>query len=181
MGNYEGNKGELLIKEAVYRIDTNSGQLALVIDELKKPNGLCFSPDYKRLYVVDTGAPGGVTVWDLVDGKKLQNKRPFVSMSLKTDKGVLLGGTDGVRADIDGNIWASAGWGGEGRGLQLKEQVRESWLRGCAVAELRGHTRLATPQPRNLATTHHAAPTPSSRQESTDWRRAASGSGPRSR
>jgi gluconolactonase len=114
MGNYEGNKGELLIKEAVYRIDTKTGQLALLIDELKKPNGLCFSPDYKRLYVVDTGAPGGVTVWDLVDGKKLQNKRPFVSMSLKTDKGVLLGGTDGVRADIDGNIWASAGWGGEG-------------------------------------------------------------------
>jgi gluconolactonase len=35
-------------------------------------------------------------------------------MSLKTDKGVLLGGTDGVRADIDGNIWASAGWAGEG-------------------------------------------------------------------
>ena len=114
MGNYEGNKGELLIKEAVYRIDTKTGQLALVIDELKKPNGLCFSHDYKRLYVVDTGAPGGITVWDLVDGKKLQNKRPFISMSLKTDKGVLLGGTDGVRADTDGNIWASAGWGGEG-------------------------------------------------------------------
>ena len=35
-------------------------------------------------------------------------------MSLKTDKGVLLGGTDGVRADVDGNIWASAGWGGDG-------------------------------------------------------------------
>lgn len=114
MGNYEGNKGELLIKEAVYRIDTKTGQLALVIDELKKPNGLCFSNDYKRLYVVDTGAPGGITVWDLVDGKKLQNKRPFISMSLKTDKGVLLGGTDGVRADTDGNIWASAGWAGEG-------------------------------------------------------------------
>jgi len=114
MGNYEGNKGELLIKEAVYRIDTKTGQLALVIDELKKPNGLCFSHDYKRLYVVDTGAPGGITVWDLVDGKKLQNKRPFISMSLKTDKGILLGGTDGVRADTDGNIWASAGWAGEG-------------------------------------------------------------------
>jgi gluconolactonase len=114
MGNYEGNKGELLIKEAVYRIDTKTGQLEMVIDELKKPNGLCFSPDYKRLYVVDTGAPGGVTLWDVIDGRKLQNKRPFVTMSLKTDKGVLVGGTDGVRADIDGNIWASAGWGGEG-------------------------------------------------------------------
>ena len=114
MSNYEGNKGELLIKEAVYRIDTKTAQLEMVIDELKKPNGLCFSHDYKRLYVVDTGAPGGITVWDVVDGKNLQNKRPFISMSLKTDKGVLLGGTDGVRADVDGNIWASAGWAGEG-------------------------------------------------------------------
>ena len=35
-------------------------------------------------------------------------------MQLKTKDGVLNGGTDGVRADVDGNIWASAGWAGEG-------------------------------------------------------------------
>ena len=63
---------------------------------------------------IDTGRPGGITMWDLVDGKKIQNKRPFASMSLKTAKGELNGGTDGVRADVDGNIWASAGWAGEG-------------------------------------------------------------------
>jgi len=114
MGNYEGNKGELLIKEAVYRIDTKTGNLDLVISELKKPNGLCFSPDYKKLYVVDTGSPGSVTVWDVVDGKKLINARPFASMNLKTKDRELTGGTDGLRADVDGNIWASAGWGGEG-------------------------------------------------------------------
>jgi sugar lactone lactonase YvrE len=55
MMNYEGNKGELLIKEAVYRIDPQSGKLTLVTDELHKPNGLCFSPDYKKLYIADTG------------------------------------------------------------------------------------------------------------------------------
>src|SRR3984893_13050047 len=114
MANYEGNKGELLIKEAVYRIDAKTAKLDLVTDELKKPNGICFSPDYKRLYVVDTGRPGSITVWDVIDGKKLQNARQFALMSLKTKDRELLGGTDGLRADVDGNIWASAGWGGEG-------------------------------------------------------------------
>ena len=55
MMNYEGNKGELQIKEAVYRIDPKSGKMDLVTDELEKPNGLCFSPDYKKLYIADTG------------------------------------------------------------------------------------------------------------------------------
>ena len=114
MSNYEGNKGDLLIKEAVYRLDPKTAKLDLVIDELKKPNGLCFSPDYKKLYVVDTGAPGSITMWDVLDGKKLQNARPFASMRLKTKDRELLGGTDGLRADLDGNIWASAGWGGDG-------------------------------------------------------------------
>ena len=45
MMNYEGNKGELEIKEAVYRIDAKSGKMDLVTDEIFKPNGLCFSPD----------------------------------------------------------------------------------------------------------------------------------------
>jgi gluconolactonase len=114
MVNYEGNKGELLIKEAVYRLDGKTAKLDLVIDELKKPNGICFSPDYKKLYVVDTGRPGSITVWDVIDGTKLQNARQFALMSLKTKDRELVGGTDGLRADVDGNIWASAGWGGEG-------------------------------------------------------------------
>ena len=43
--NYEGNKGDLLIKEAVYRIDVKTGKVEMVADELKKPNGVCFSHD----------------------------------------------------------------------------------------------------------------------------------------
>lgn len=114
MANYEGNKGELLIKEAVYRLDAKTGKLDLVADELNKPNGLCFSPDYKKLYVVDTGRPGTITAWDVIDGKKLQGARVFASMSLKVKDRELLGGTDGLRADVDGNIWATAGWAGDG-------------------------------------------------------------------
>jgi len=115
MSNYEGNQGELLLKEAVYRLDTKTGKLDLVTDELKKPNGLCFSKDYKKLYVVDSGVrPGSITSWDVIDGTRLQNTKVFALMHLKTQNGELVGGTDGVRVDVDGNIWASAGWAGDG-------------------------------------------------------------------
>jgi gluconolactonase len=121
MMNYEGNKGELVIKEAVYRIDAKSGKMDMVTDEINKPNGLCFSHDYKVLYIADTGAPRtgppprNIKVWDVVDGTKLANGREFVSMKMTVlGRGELSGGADGIRADVDGNIWASAGWAGEG-------------------------------------------------------------------
>lgn len=113
MMDYEGNKGELHLKEAVYRIDP-SGKVAKVTDALTKPNGLCFSPDYKKLYVVDTGAPKNTLVFEVRDGTQLDAGRVFA-----THKGLLAdkdgkGGSDGVRCDIDGNVWASAGWVGDG-------------------------------------------------------------------
>ena len=54
-GNYEGFKAEQEIKEAVYRVDPKTGQIDKVTDEVGQPNGICFSPDYKKLYVADTG------------------------------------------------------------------------------------------------------------------------------
>ncbi len=57
MMNYEGNKGALELKEAVYRVDAATGKIEKVTGGLAKPNGLCFSPDYKKLYIADTGAP----------------------------------------------------------------------------------------------------------------------------
>ncbi len=48
----------------------------IVTDEILKPNGLCFSPDYRKLYVSDTGtneqgeSPKHIKVWDVVDGQK---------------------------------------------------------------------------------------------------------------
>jgi gluconolactonase len=114
--NYEGNKGELHLKEAVYRIDPKTAKMDVVTDEIFKPNGLCFSPDYRKLYVADTGsshyekAPRNIKVWDVVDGRKLVKGREFVSMEMDGKAGL----ADGIRADIDGNIWASAGWVGAG-------------------------------------------------------------------
>jgi gluconolactonase len=111
MMNYEGNKGALQIKEAVYRIDPKTATVELVTDDLHKPNGLCFSPDYKKLYVADTGgpAPKGIQVYD-VSGVKLGGSRRFCSMEMDGKQG----GSDGIRADVDGNIWSSAGWAGAG-------------------------------------------------------------------
>lgn len=114
--NYEGNKGKLEIKEAVYRIDAKTGKIEKLTDEIFKPNGLCFSPDYKKLYVADTGAshyeeaPKNIKVWDVVDGVKLGKGKEFTSMELNGKAGF----ADGIRADVDGNVWASAGWVGDG-------------------------------------------------------------------
>jgi gluconolactonase len=116
MVNYEGNKGELHIKEAVYRIDARTARINKVTDEIHKPNGLCFSADYTKLYVTDTGSPSdekgsrNIKVWDVVDQKRLDNGRVFASMELHGRSGL----ADGLRADTDGNIWASAGWVGSG-------------------------------------------------------------------
>jgi gluconolactonase len=119
--DYEGNRvpesansPRPFIKEAVYRLDAN-GQLTKVADEPFKPNGLCFSPDYRRLYVADTGRshyPDAKSqIWQFdVDGPRLRNPRTFVDMSFEGKAGF----ADGIRADEAGNIWSSAGWVGEG-------------------------------------------------------------------
>ncbi len=112
MSDYEGTRGRLELKESVYRIDPASGQIALVTDELSKPNGLCFSPDYKLLYVVDTGGgpTRGFRVYDVVGQARLANGRQFASTEFN-GKNV---GSDGVRCDVEGNVWSSAGWLGDG-------------------------------------------------------------------
>ncbi|MBM3854064.1 MAG: SMP-30/gluconolactonase/LRE family protein [Verrucomicrobia bacterium] len=123
MMNYEGWKRPLELKEAVYRIDPKSGQLALVTDEIQKPNGLCFSPDYKKLYVADTGSARNLKVWDVADQTTLKAGREFVKMALPKKKiqtreaEITIGGeggSDGIRCDVDGNVWSAAGWAGAG-------------------------------------------------------------------
>src|SRR4029077_9145023 len=49
--------------------------------------------------------------WDVADGKTLRNGKQFTSMDLP-GKGA--GMADGIRADVDGNIWVGAGWVGPG-------------------------------------------------------------------
>ncbi len=120
--DYEGNRvpesarsPRPLIKEAVYRIDAQSGQVAKVADQPFKPNGLCFSPDYRILYVADTGRShyeqARSIIWAFdVDGARLTNPRAFADMTMDGKAGF----ADGIRCDETGNVWAGAGWVGDG-------------------------------------------------------------------
>jgi len=114
--NYEGNVAKMELKEAIYRVD-KTGKMEKVADDMYKPNGLCFSPDYKKLYICDTGsthypeAPKNIRVYDVVDNNSLKNGKQYISMEMP-GKGA--GQADGIRADKDGNIWVGAGWVGVG-------------------------------------------------------------------
>lgn len=120
--NYEGFRAgtgsvQPFMKEAVYRIDGKTGAVTKVTDEPFKPNGLCFSHDYKKLYVADTGvshypeAASRIWVFDLDAAKGTLSKgREFASMTWEGKTGF----ADGIRCDEDGNVWSSAGWVGDG-------------------------------------------------------------------
>jgi len=123
--NYEGrraNTGSVqpYQKEAIYRIDAKTGTVHQVADDIYKPNGLCFSPDYKKLYAADTGASHYkdakrvIRMWDVVEETTLKNGRVFTSMAMELNGKSVAGMADGIRCDVDGNIWASAGWVGDG-------------------------------------------------------------------
>ncbi|HIF72864.1 MAG TPA: SMP-30/gluconolactonase/LRE family protein [Dehalococcoidia bacterium] len=95
-------------RNRVYRIDPDTLEVTMVSEDFDKPNGITFSPDESVLYVGDTGRTHGefrahnLMAFD-VAGKTLENPRVFAEV----DPGV----PDGFRADVDGNIWVSAGDG----------------------------------------------------------------------
>lgn len=107
-GDWEGNKAEAELPHSVYRIAPD-GQLALVTSELAGPNGLAFSPDEKLLYIVESRAAPSRLIWRYdvgSDGTMLSNKTLVVDA-----QGA--GAIDGLRVDLDGNLWC--GWGSDGR------------------------------------------------------------------
>jgi gluconolactonase len=110
LSNYEGHVDKFELPTNVYRLDPVAGELTVVDGSFIRPNGLCFSPDEKLLYIVDTGQPADkphpIRVFDVIDGKKLANGRVFCDMGKGT--------SDGIRCDTDGNVWSAAGWGGAG-------------------------------------------------------------------
>ncbi len=102
---------------SVYRVD-KGGKVDLVVreDQVPDPNGLCFSPDYRKLYVISTGqgpgdthsgGKGDMQVFDVGADNRLSNGRLFSSFMIDGVKC----GPDGVRADVDGNLWCSSNAG----------------------------------------------------------------------
>ncbi|HET9190135.1 MAG TPA: SMP-30/gluconolactonase/LRE family protein [Rudaea sp.] len=108
--DYEGEKQASELRPNLYRFDPRDGRLSIAADDFDGPNGLCFSPDEKLLYVVESGTPFAserkqyIRVFDVSDdGAQLRNARIFH----KVEPGM----ADGIRCDEDGNIWSSAGDG----------------------------------------------------------------------
>jgi gluconolactonase len=106
-GNYEGEKATAELPHNVYRVDGQSKRVTAVLADLAGPNGLCFSPDERILYVVECLLQPSRKVWafDVGPGGKLSNKR----VQIDAGSGVAV---DGIRCDREGNLWC--GWGSNG-------------------------------------------------------------------
>ena len=109
--DYEGDAapGEIGANN-VYRIDVPSGRVSRVASDFVQPNGLAFSPDESLLYIVDTGlthqvdGPHHVRRFKVAaDGASLAGGEVFATCPT--------GLYDGLRIDVHGNLWLSAGDG----------------------------------------------------------------------
>jgi gluconolactonase len=87
-------------------VDPQSGEVRIVADDFVRPNGIAFSPDERRLYIVDTGAthqkdgPRHMRVFDVGEGGKLSGGEVFATCTA--------GLFDGFGCDTEGRIWTSA-------------------------------------------------------------------------
>lgn len=105
MTHYEGFAGEQELPCVVYRANPETGALDVMVDDMKCPNGLAFSPDESLLYVADTGRMFSddaqhIRVYDCVGDGGLTGGRHFHTIDP--------GAADGIRLDSEGNIWSSA-------------------------------------------------------------------------
>jgi gluconolactonase len=103
LGNYEGHVAKPELPTNVYRVDAETGALAVVAGDVARPNGLAFSPDESILYIVEAGAsPRVVRAYEVTQrGQKLGTSRKLIDAGPGTP--------DGFRVDVDGNLWM--GWG----------------------------------------------------------------------
>jgi len=105
--DYEGHRGESETGGChVYRLDPNSGDCARVADDFVRPNGLAFSPDESKLYIVDSGVthqpdgPRHIRVFDVSARGTLSGGAVFATCSA--------GLFDGFRVDEQGRLWCGA-------------------------------------------------------------------------
>jgi gluconolactonase len=102
VGYYQGEKAEQELPERVYRIDLRSGAVTVAADGIEGPNGLAFSPDESRLYIVESRGEQKILSYDVTGGgATLGRRRPLIMAGDGTP--------DGLRVDVDGNLWC--GWG----------------------------------------------------------------------
>src|SRR5262249_10581373 len=98
--DYEGHKAEPELGNYVFRVDRESGEIRIVADDFIRPNGLAFSPDEKKLYIVDSaggrvkGQPKHIRVFDVGADGKLSGGKEFADCTA--------GRFDGMRFDDAG-------------------------------------------------------------------------------
>ncbi|HVJ85302.1 MAG TPA: SMP-30/gluconolactonase/LRE family protein [Caulifigura sp.] len=109
LGYYEGRKAEVELPTNVYRWDPKTAALSVVAGDINRPNGLAFSPDESKLYIVESGlTPRVIRSYDVTGGStQLANSRTLITAE---DRGT----PDGFRVDVDGNLWCGWGMGAEG-------------------------------------------------------------------
>ena len=109
LGWYEGHKADAELPTHVYRWQEgeNGGSLTVVAEGIVQPNGLAFSPDESILYIVESrSVPRKILAYDVVEGRRLANRRVLVDAGPGTP--------DGFRCDSEGNLWCGWGMGQEG-------------------------------------------------------------------
>ena len=122
-GHWEGEPAAQELPHAVYRLPGDGGPLQRVLDDLKAPNGLAFSPDESELYVVESRAePRKLWSYRVTAPGLLSNKRLVIDAA---DGGAL----DGIAIDVQGHIWC--GYGSTGR-------VPSAGLDGVRVVDASG-------------------------------------------
>ncbi len=84
----------------VYCFNPSTRELRAVVTDIEGPNGLCFSPDEKLLYIADSGRARNVRVFDVSADDQLTHDRVFCAI----DKGV----PDGMRCDRQGNLFSTS-------------------------------------------------------------------------
>lgn len=101
LSDYEGHKGESEIgKNGVFRVDGKTGRMKIVADDFVRPNGLAFSVDEKKLYIIDSHASQrNMRVYDVTEKGDIRNGKVFATCTA--------GRFDGFRLDDEGRIWTS--------------------------------------------------------------------------
>ena len=109
LGFYEGQIAKPQLPTNVYRCDPITKKLTVVAGDIDRPNGLAFSPDESKLYIVEAGvSPRVIRAFEVTNnGTELANGSTLITA--ETD-----GTPDGLRVDVDGNLWVGWGMGKEG-------------------------------------------------------------------
>jgi len=114
-GYWQFFRPEPVIRPQVYRFEPNTGVVQAVADDFIAPNGIELSPDWKHIYVTDTGShtfpdkdnltdPATIYRFDIsADGKRLANRQVFAYSEF--------GFPDGIHTDTNGNVYSGVGDG----------------------------------------------------------------------